>query len=132
MRCSDIQSGWVDVEVEICVRKYPVDTERLSAILVEHKKAAGLSNSSIAEILGKPKTLVEHWFRQDKYFTVPDEDIWHRLKDILRLQTDEFDESVMTFENKGGQYDMRNRIYLGDISPTLTVTCGNTFYLVTR
>lgn len=121
---------WIEVEIEVSVRKYPIDVNRLSTLLLTHKKASKYTNEQIAQILNKPKTLVDHWFRTDKWFAIPDEDIWYDLKRILQIETDEFDKAITTFENKGGCYDMSNRIYYGDISPTLTIKSGDYLYLL--
>ena len=93
---------WIDVEVEVSVRKYPIDTDALAGLLVSSKRASGYTNSQIADVLGKPKTLVEHWFRTDRYFAIPDEDAWYPLKQMLGIRTDEFDKAVTTFEFRGG------------------------------
>ena len=95
------QKTWIDVEFEVYVRRYEVDTVSLSKLLAESKKAKGYTNEQVANILDKPRTLVEHWFRQDIYFAIPDEDIWYTLKDLLDIETDEFDKSVMTFDIRG-------------------------------
>ena len=113
--------------MEVSVRKYEVDTDSLSKCLKAHKR---MSCEKIAEILGKPKTLVEHWFRTDRYFAVPDADIWYDLKHLLGIQTDAFDRSVTTFDTQGGKYDLRNRIYIGSTAPTLTRNCENNLYLL--
>lgn len=119
-----------DVEMEVAVRKYPVDTARLIKCLADHKK---YSNEEIADRLGQPKTLVDHWFRKDKWFAVPNADVWLELKRLLDINTDEFDESIMTYEYKGGSFDMRNRIYWTDIAPTLnTVNSETNLYLLER
>jgi site-specific DNA-cytosine methylase len=120
--------NYIDVELEVAVRKYEVDTEKLSECLRTHK--GDFSNQEIADILDKPLTLVEHWFRKDKYFAIPEPDVWLDLKKLLNIETNEFDESIMTFEFKGGNYDMRNRIYTSDTAPTLTCDGGNKLYLV--
>lgn len=120
--------NFVDVELEVAVRKYEVDTERLSECLRTHK--GKWTNKEIAEALDKPLTLVEHWFRKDKYFAIPDPDVWFDLKKLLGIETTEFDEAVMEFEYVGGNYDMRNRIHYGTTSPTLTCECGNVLYLL--
>ena len=105
------------------VRKYDVDIENLKKVLREHKN---YSNKEIAEKLNVPLTQVEHWFRQDEYFAIPDADIWFELKNLLNITTDEFDESIITFEVKDGVYDKANRCYHVDgIAPTLTVASGN-------
>ena len=120
-------SNYIDVEMEVQVRKYEVDTERLKVLLKSHKR---LSTGEIAQALDRPETLVAHWFRQDKYFAIPDADIWHELKTLLDIHTDEFDKQITEFEYKGGCYDMKNRIYYGSISPTLTSECGTALHLI--
>lgn len=122
-----VSSSYVNVETEVEVRKYPVDIEKLQDCLRDHKK---LSVDEIAEKLNKPKTLVAHWFRKDKYFAIPDADIWFALKELLGIETTEFDESITTFETQVGKYDMQNRIHIGDVSPTLCASSENTLYCV--
>ena len=112
-----------DIIFPVMVRKYPVDTEKLKATLKAHKC---YSNKEIAEKLNKPLTLIEHWFRQDEYFAIPDADMWLELKTLLNITTDEFDKSIMTFETKDGVYDKSNRCYRAEgISPTLTAASAN-------
>jgi len=119
--------SYVEVETEVTVRKYPVDIENLKKCLRSHKM---ISTDVIAEKLNKPKTLVEHWFRQDKCFAIPDADIWYQLKELLNIETTEFDESITTFEIQPGKFDMGNRIYMGDTTPTLIASSANTMYCV--
>lgn len=105
------------------VRKYPVDTKKLAEILRTHKN---FTNKEIALILDKPLTLVEHWFRTDNCFAIPEPDIWFRLKALLKIKTNEFDESIITFEEKEGVYEKANRFYLDNgISPTITSASAN-------
>ena len=118
----------VDIATEVMVRKYPVDQEKLVSVLRNHR--GGILIKDIADRLAKPETMVAHWFRTDKYFAIPDADIWYELKSILKIDTDEFDAAITTFEYKEGVYDMQNRVYIGDISPTLTSGCGKYFYLL--
>lgn len=102
------------------VRKYEVDVERLKVTLRHHKN---LSNKQIAEKLNVAVTKVEHWFRKDKSFAIPDKDIWCQLKDLLNIETDEFDLSITTFIEKESEFDTTNRIYdVGYLSPTLNTT----------
>ena len=117
-----------NVEVEVSVRKYEVDKDRLIECLQAHRKPPQL----VADRLNQPKTLVEHWFRRDKYFAIPDADIWMELKEYLGIETDEFDKSIMTFETKGGSFDTRNRIYVGDVAPTLNTSSGNYYYCLEK
>lgn len=112
-----------DVIFPVMVRKYDVDVENLKKLLREHKN---YSNKEIAERLNVTLTQVEHWFRQDEYFAIPDADIWFELKNLLNITTNEFDESITTFEVKDGVYDKANRCYhIDGIAPTLTVASGN-------
>ena len=107
----------IHVEIEVQIRKYEVDKKRLMECLSDHKS---MSMAEIAEKLDRPKTLVEHWFRKDKYFAIPDPEDWFSLKKLLGIETDEFDKSITTFETNPGVFDMANRIYIGEIAPTLT------------
>ena len=101
------------------VRKYEVDIENLKKTLKENKNQSGLSIKQISKKLNISKTKVEHWFRCDKSFAIPDENIWLNLKDLLKIKTDKFDKSIIEFEIKKNNYDMSNRIYsINGKSPT--------------
>jgi DNA (cytosine-5)-methyltransferase 3A len=93
---------------EVRVRKYTCDIEKLKSVLREHKC---LTNREIAEALNKPITLVEHWFRKDDCFAVPDEDIWFDLKKLLGIQSTEFDNFVTVFEEREGIFEKSHRCY---------------------
>ncbi len=109
-----------DMPEIVNVRKYDVDIASLKLCLKKHKK---YSAAIIAENLNVSLTLVEHWFRNDKYFTIPDTEHWLKLKSLLNIETDIFDESINTFESREGIFDMRNRVYDEyGIAPTLTST----------
>jgi DNA (cytosine-5)-methyltransferase 1 len=76
--------------------------------------------------------MVEHWFRTDIYFSIPDKDIWMQLKTMLNIETNEFDESIMTFIEKESVFEKSNRVYDEDgIAPTLTSTSADERILVT-
>lgn len=81
--------NYIDVEMEVYVRKYDVDIDRLKGL-------------------------------------------WFTLKTLIGIDTDEFDIQVTEFEAKGGNYDMRNRIYVGSTSPTLTAGCEKNLYLIVK
>lgn len=117
----------IDIPQLVRVRKYEVDCERLRNLLREHKKLTGKSNKALAEALSVPITKVEHWFRTDSCFAIPDAEIWERLKTELGITTIEFDESITTFEERPGVYEKSERCYFADgIAPTLTSTsAGN-------
>lgn len=124
---SDCVDGLVMIKVPVMVkvRKYPVDVEKLKIVLREHKQSLGLSINQIAEELMQPKTLVEHWFRTDNCFSIPLEDIWFELKEILKINTNLFDKSITQFEIREGNFDMSKRVYkINGKSPTLTTITG--------
>lgn len=103
------------------VRSYEVDIKNLQNVLRKCKKESKLTNKQIASTLSKPVTLVEHWFRTDKCFSIPDDDIWFKLKSLLDIKTDIFDKSILTFEDKPGVFEMSERFYnIKGISPTIT------------
>lgn len=109
----------------VTVRKYDVDVDRLSRLLKDKKKEKKLSYSVIASSLEIPKTKAEHYFRTDKYFAIPEPDIWHRLKSLLDIEDNSFDESIMTFIEKENVFDTTNRIYDPKyIAPTLSTGHG--------
>lgn len=111
----------IDVPQMVRVRKYEVNCTKLCEVLRTCKSSLGLKNQDIAERLKVPLTKVEHWFRQDKYFAIPDENIWFELKALLGIKTDEFDESIMIFEEKEGVFEKANRCYFPDgLAPTIT------------
>ncbi len=117
----------IDIPQTVKVRKYEVDCKLLCECLRNHKLDLDLSNKDIASVLSVPITKVEHWFRRDNCFAIPDPEVWMDLKKLLEIKTDEFDESIMTFEEKEGVYEKSERHYFDDgIAPTLTSTsAGN-------
>lgn len=112
----------VDIPQVVKVRKYPVDTERLVHVLRDQKQKCGWTNKELAEELELPLTTVEHWFRRDNCFAIPEPDVWEDLKYLLEMDDiKEFDESIMTFEEKEGVFEKSERHYMSDgIAPTLT------------
>lgn len=106
------------------VRVYDVDMDKLKKLLIDHKNKQKLTCREISRRLNIPQTLVEHWFRGDDSFSIPHPEIWMKVKDVLKIETDAFDKEIVTFETKLGSYDSSNRIYdvEGNI-PTLTTTC---------
>ena len=111
----------VIIPQQVKVRKYEVNTEELVLLLREYKLKSKLTNKEIAEKLKQPLTLVEHWFRQDKSFSIPDASVWYKLKELLDIESDEFDKAITEFEIRDGIYDKSNRVYdINGLSPTLT------------
>ena len=127
--CERLQSVY-EVVKEIRVRKYDVDVEYLKKILKNHKNQ---SNKKIANALNLPKTLVDHWFRTDRSFAIPDPESWIKLKSLLNITDNTLDKSIMEFEYKDNEYDSSNRIYDSSfVSPTLTsANSGSDNYLHT-
>jgi len=111
----------IDVSQTVSVRKYNVDIDSLKHLLKECKNKCGLSVKAIATQINLPLTKVEHWFRADDCFAIPDAKYWYKLKHILGIETDIFDLAITTFEVREGVYEKANRCYLDvGISPTLT------------
>lgn len=117
----------MDIPQLVKVRKYDVDCKKLQTLLRKHKKLVRKSNKVLADALDVPFTKVEHWFRTDSSFSIPDADVWERLKEELTITTAEFDEVITTFEERPGVYEKSERCYFADgIAPTLTSTsAGN-------
>lgn len=111
-----------NIKQTVRVRKYKVDVCGLQKLLKEHKTK---SISEIAEALKVSKTKVEHWFRTDNSFSIPDENLWFDLKKLLKIQTNKYDNQIMEFEIKNNVYEKSNRCYSSEgISPTLTAMYG--------
>ena len=101
------------------VRKNDVDIIGLQEELSKRK----LSIREISEKLNCNKTKVEHWFRKDKSFSIPDAGNWFKLKDLLEIKTNKFDNQIIEFIDKECNYDQSNRVYNLDYkSPCLTKT----------
>lgn len=100
-----------NIKQQVSVRKYEVDIEGLKKELRSKKEERGITNKEIADRLSIPLTQVEHYFRTDSSFTIPDKDIWLKLKEILGISTNEFDASIMEFEEREGVYEKGNRVY---------------------
>ena len=114
----DAQRNYYDVVTEVSVRKYDVDIKGLQVLLKKHKN---LTNQEIADKLDVKKTTVDHWFRTDDCFSIPEPKEWVKLKELLSITVDSFDVSIMSFITKDNKYDSSNRIYNGKKpSPTLT------------
>jgi DNA (cytosine-5)-methyltransferase 1 len=109
----------------VTVRKNEVDIPNLQILLKKHKKK-GITIDYIAKSLNVPKTMVEHWFRTDNGFSIPNPEIWLSLKELLSIENNDFDASIMEFEEKEGNYDKANRVYDEEgKSPTLTLQSSN-------
>lgn len=115
-----------NIKQQVKVRKYEVDTNKLVEVLREHKQKTGLTNKQLSEKLNHPLTKIEHWFRQDSSFAIPDADVWFELKKLLNIETNEFDLPITEFEEKEGVFEKSNRCYHEyGLSPTLTSTSAD-------
>lgn len=104
------------------VRKNYIDKKELCSFLKSHKNK---TLNEIASFCGAPKTMVEHWFRNDDSFSIPDVEYWDRLKKILNIENDKFDKQITEFEIKNNSFDMAKRIYhIDGKHPTLTTLTG--------
>ena len=107
-----------DIPQVVKVRKYEVDIKGLQQELKAHKK---VSNQKIADALKINKTTVDHWFRTDIGFSIPDPDIWFVLKGLLAIETTRFDKSITVFVEREGVYEKGNRVYgTNGVAPTMT------------
>ena len=112
----------INISNKVRVRKHSVNIDGLKTLLRNSKNQ---SIVNISDKLNIPKTKVEHWFRSDNSFAVPDENIWFELKSLLNITTNEFDKQITEFEIKNSNYDMSNRVYsVNGIAPTLTKVSG--------
>ena len=99
---------------------YDIDIKELVSFLREHKKRKKLRNKDIAEKMNIQLTLVEHWFRADRYNAIPSDDVWLELKSVLGIEDNRFDKQIMTYEIREGKHDQTNRVYdIMGIAPTI-------------
>ena len=64
-------------------RKYEVDQHEFCDFLKEFKNREHLTIDQIADRMRLPKTQVAHWFRKDKYGSLPTKDEYLQLQQIL-------------------------------------------------
>ncbi len=110
---------------EVKVRKHEVNISGLQHLLREMKKESGKTNKQIAEETNMPVTKVEHWFRTDSSFSIPGDNVWLKLKEVLGIATDVFDREVMEFEYRDGVYETKQRVY-SENGKSPTITASNT------
>lgn len=81
-------------------RKYEIDKPALNAFLREHKDRKGVSYKEIAEFLEVKRHNVIAWFdtRPDhNYYSDIFTEKWYELKFFLEIDSDEWDERIMTY-----------------------------------
>lgn len=112
-------------DVQVRVRKYYINTFELGVYLKEHKQKSNKTTKEISNYLDIPLTKVEHYFRLDKSFAIPDVEYWFKLKECLNIESNKFDKQITEFEIKSCSYDMAKRIYhIDGKHPTLTTLTG--------
>lgn len=81
--------------------------------------SAGYTSRELSEILGVPRTEVEHWFRLDRYGNLPRPEIWPIIRDLLGIEGwDEVGTVIWT----DCEYEMAGRAYLPDgVCPTILI-----------
>ena len=120
-----------NITQQVTVRKHEVDIESLKELLSSSKKNVGITNKQLSDQLDLPITLIEHWFRKDSSFSIPPKESWLKLREILKIETDMFDESVMEFIEKDGVFEKANRVYCeSGIAPTITCVSENEKVLI--
>ena len=114
---------------QVKVRKHEVDTPNLQHLLRVFKSQSKKTNRQIAEETNLPITKVEHWFRTDSSFTIPSDDVWLKLKEVLAIPVDTFDAQIMDFEYRDGVFESTQRVY-GDHGKSPTLTASNSDQLI--
>ena len=109
-------------DFKVSVRKNYIDKKELALFLRNHKTK---TINEIAAFCDAPKTMVEHWFRMDGSFSIPDVEYWDKLKECLNIEDCKYDKAVTEFEIKNNSFDMAKRIYhIDGKHPTLTTLTG--------
>ena len=118
---TDVRLKPVKFQRQVRKRVNDCDYGELCEFLRMHKKNAKVTIKDISERLGKPKSEVDHWFRNDDYFAPPTDDIWFDLKEMLGIESDKYDKFITEYELVDGVYEMDKRAYdENGLSSTLT------------
>lgn len=89
-------------------RKHNVSQSEICDYLKQWKAKSNLTTKQIESMCGYEHTAA-HWFRKDKYGTIPSVDDWWQLKRILRFD-DTYDVKVTEMVQKTITYDQSLRI----------------------
>lgn len=90
-------------------RKYELDKMKLNSFLREQKEKTGLTYQQIADFLNLSKHRVFSWFdTRPNHIHYPDifSEKWYELRFLLEIDTDEFDEQIMTYVDPPPLNDM--------------------------
>ena len=110
---------------QVKIRKHEVDIVGLQQCILSHYAKCGMSKKEIAKKLNDKYSTVEHYFRNlgSEYFSIPSDEHWPHLKEILNIKTDKYDRSIMEFEYRDGVFESTQRVYSEEgKSPTLTAS----------
>lgn len=84
-------------------RTHFLDKEKLNALIQNHKKNSVMSLSEIGKELNVSKSLVGSWLTpqtEKANYSKSFADNWHRLKEIFKIESEEFDEAITTFKKR--------------------------------
>ena len=111
-------------ENQVKVRKNYINQFELANYLKSYKNK---SIKEISKFCNVNLSEAAHWFRTDKYGSIPKDTIWFKIKECLNIIDNKYDKEITEFEIKNGSYDMAKRIYHTDGKhPTLmTITGGH-------
>lgn len=111
----------VEIARPVLKRKHDADIKELKKLLRDSRKESKKTMQEIADYFGLPKTHVEHWFRRDSSFAIPNAEFWYPLKEFIGIKNNDFDAFVTEFEVVDGVYEKSKRAYIEDgLSPTVT------------
>lgn len=107
-----------ELKQTITKRKYEISQKEFANFL---KKHLTITRKQIAETLDIPFTEVEHWFRTDKYGSLPNHKHWQKVKEILNITETKYDSAITEFIEQDGVFETAERCYGNKgISPTIT------------
>jgi len=120
-REASVECKQVEIARPVVKRKHDADIKKLKKLLRDAKKESSYTNEQIGEFFGLPKTHIDHWFRKDGSFAIPNAQFWYPLKELLGIQNNDFDAFVTEFEIVDGKYEKSKRAYMEDgLAPTIT------------
>lgn len=103
-------------------RKYEVDQAEICDYLREWRNQKQITTKEIDKKLGYKHTAA-HWFRKDKWGSIPTVEDWLQLKKILEFD-DKYDEQITTLIEKPVVFEQSLRITKWD-KPSATITATN-------
>ena len=120
-REASVERKQVEIARPVVKRKHDADLSKLKKLLRDSRKTSKLTVQEISDYFGLPKTHVEYWFRRDGSFAIPNAEYWYDLKELIGIESNDFDAFVTEFEVVEGVYEKSKRAYMEDgLSPTVT------------